>query len=487
MAHDADSGSSTGDQAIAADDSPLRIFLNYRRDDAGGSARAIFDRLCARFGADNVFYDMDSLEPGMRWRQQIALKSESASVLLALIGPRWLTILNERRHAAPDDFVRLEIERALPKRAHVRVIPVLLGDASAPSRSELPRSLQPIADLQVARIRDDRFDDDVEHLIVRLEELCVQARTPEPTVPVVEPPAIPTSDVAPAPDTAHYDQVLEYMVQERTVVPVLGPGIHRGATLWNEESGWPPDSDELAAYLASRFGSTTNDHDLPSVAQYIATTRGTPDLFQPLKQILSAEVDPGPVHAFLAALAEYTEDVEGAPRHQLIVSTAYDAALEIKRASTGPSVKSSGCPKRLCPSQVRAPGGRSRRRLWTTHHSPGTRPPRPRPRGLTPTATHRPPEMISEITARSIEVSGQIASHSWPQNASDAASSSSCATGRRTTRAPRMRGRGLPVAVTSRSLRGLRQGSPPRPSAHRPPDGRQTRGHGARTAGRGDR
>jgi hypothetical protein len=45
--------------------------------------------------------------------------------------------------------------------------------------------------------------------------------------------------------------------------------------------------------------------------------------------------------------------------------------------------------------------------------------------------------MISEITARSIQVSGQIASHSWPQNASDAASSSSCATGRRTTRAPR--------------------------------------------------
>jgi len=45
--------------------------------------------------------------------------------------------------------------------------------------------------------------------------------------------------------------------------------------------------------------------------------------------------------------------------------------------------------------------------------------------------------MISEITVRFIEVSGQIAAHSWPQNASDAASSSSCATGRRTTRAPR--------------------------------------------------
>ena len=45
------------------------VFISYRRDDAGGDAHSIRDRLARKFGESNLFMDVDSLLAG---RQMIS-------------------------------------------------------------------------------------------------------------------------------------------------------------------------------------------------------------------------------------------------------------------------------------------------------------------------------------------------------------------------------------------------------------------------------
>ena len=42
----------------------LKIFICYRREDSAPSAGRLYDRVAAHFGNDNVFMDVDGIEPG---------------------------------------------------------------------------------------------------------------------------------------------------------------------------------------------------------------------------------------------------------------------------------------------------------------------------------------------------------------------------------------------------------------------------------------
>ena len=80
-------------------------------------------------------------------------------MLLALIGPQWLTITNEkgqRRLDDPEDYVRLEIETALTRK--IRVIPILVDEARMPGADELPPTLAPLARRNAVEINPLTFD-----------------------------------------------------------------------------------------------------------------------------------------------------------------------------------------------------------------------------------------------------------------------------------------------------------------------------------------
>jgi hypothetical protein len=92
-----------------------RIFISYRRDDSAYPAGWLFDRLTEKFGAGQVFKDVDSIKPGEDFGQVIDEAVGSCDVLLAVIGRRWLEATDEngvRRLDKPGDLVRLEIEAA---------------------------------------------------------------------------------------------------------------------------------------------------------------------------------------------------------------------------------------------------------------------------------------------------------------------------------------------------------------------------------------
>src|SRR6185369_9371840 len=117
-------------------------FVSYRRHETSHLAGRLYDRLAGRFGKDQVFIDVDAIEPGVDFAEEISRAVATCKVLLAVIGPTWLTTTDEqgrRRLDDPGDIVRLEIEAALAR--GVRVIPILVEGAVMPGRQDLPESL----------------------------------------------------------------------------------------------------------------------------------------------------------------------------------------------------------------------------------------------------------------------------------------------------------------------------------------------------------
>ncbi len=336
-----DAASGDGQQAqVSVAPIGLRVFINYRRDDGWSEARLLHHLLAQRFGAENVFLDVHNLELGGKWLEEIKAYRDSSNVLLALIGPRWVSIMKERREAAvaepAEDYVRVEIEDALDPNSGIQVIPVLVGNVSPPAIDELPRSLHPLAELEMAHVRQDGFESDVAALIGKLERVPPRPPKPGPEPepgpgpgPEPEPgPTVPTG-AAPPPDDAHFDVILDQIVSRgNLLVPVLGSLLAGRRRSPPEGLGSLPGAKELADDLAQRFGVKLARLDLPEVAQYVYVTKGRPDLYLALRKILTAGCEPGPVHRFLAGLPHTLEKLGYEKRYQLIVSTNFDTALE---------------------------------------------------------------------------------------------------------------------------------------------------------------
>src|SRR5688572_13764529 len=84
-----------------------KVFISYRRSDAGGYAGRLYDVL-TRAGFE-VFVDVDKIGIGGDFVEIIKRSVSSTDALLALIGPEWLTATKAdgtRRLDDPRDFVR---------------------------------------------------------------------------------------------------------------------------------------------------------------------------------------------------------------------------------------------------------------------------------------------------------------------------------------------------------------------------------------------
>jgi TIR domain len=152
------------------------IFVSYRRQESSHLAGRLYDRLADRFGEDQVFIDVDTIEPGVDFAEEINRAVAACQVLLAVIGSTWLTATDERgrrRLDDPDDIVRLEIEAALVR--NVRVIPILVEGAVMPGRQDLPESLAGLARRQAVPIRHESFRSDVGRLVTAVERVLAAA------------------------------------------------------------------------------------------------------------------------------------------------------------------------------------------------------------------------------------------------------------------------------------------------------------------------
>jgi hypothetical protein len=177
------------------------IFISYRRDDSEGEAGRLFDDLTRAFGNDNVFMDVAGISPGVDFRKAIEDNVAHCGVLLAVIGPSWVSIANaagQQRLDDPNDFVALEIASALKRQ--VAVIPVLVHEARMPSPDQLPDSLKDFSYRNSVELTHARWNSDVALLVQALGSYVKPAATTaqEPvhaTVPVQLPAPHPRAEM----------------------------------------------------------------------------------------------------------------------------------------------------------------------------------------------------------------------------------------------------------------------------------------------------
>ena len=154
-----------------------RLFVSYRRADSAAEARGLVEALKRQFpGKRSVFLDTSDIPYGEDFSRTIRKAIAASDVVLVVIGKQWLSAANERgpRLQQPDDPVRFEIETALARGDEVRIVPVRIGGAAAPSESELPESIRPLAKFNMAQLRNDSFDADFDVLVNQL-----YGRTPD--------------------------------------------------------------------------------------------------------------------------------------------------------------------------------------------------------------------------------------------------------------------------------------------------------------------
>jgi len=149
-----------------------QIFISYRRDDAAYVTGHINDLLRKEFGDDAVFTDVDNIALGVDFRAVLDETVSQCQVLLAVVGPNWISVLGHdgrRRLLDPADYVRIEIESALQR--NIPVIPLLVAGAEMPAAEDLPESLQGLAFRNGTKIRPaPDFGVDMARLIKNLQQ-----------------------------------------------------------------------------------------------------------------------------------------------------------------------------------------------------------------------------------------------------------------------------------------------------------------------------
>ena len=145
------------------------VFLNYRRGDSEGQARALFVELTRLLGKDSVFMDVDSIALGRDFRTILQERLGSCDVMVSLIGPDWLDAADpsgNRRLESPTDFVRQEIAAALKR--NIPVIPVLVQGARMPESERLPDDLRDLPYRNGFELGHSTWESDVAVMVKRL-------------------------------------------------------------------------------------------------------------------------------------------------------------------------------------------------------------------------------------------------------------------------------------------------------------------------------
>jgi hypothetical protein len=120
-----------------------KIFISYRREGSFITTGKIYDRLVDFYGHESLFMDINVFSSTVDFRQSIKMEIVNSDIFLVIIGPNWLSMLQEKAND-PDDSVRLEIEMALHH--NIPVIPIFLGTrVHAFKASDLPDEISKLA------------------------------------------------------------------------------------------------------------------------------------------------------------------------------------------------------------------------------------------------------------------------------------------------------------------------------------------------------
>jgi formylglycine-generating enzyme required for sulfatase activity len=151
-----------------------KIFINYRRDDVADGAARVHDALAAVFGKSNMFMDIDNLLAGQRFDRELAKALADCDVLVAIIGPRWMELLQTKAKSDDErDYVREEIAEALKR--DIVVIPVRVGREGQmpplPKSADLPPDIRDLVHYQKHDVAHEHFGQNIQSLVTAIRSV----------------------------------------------------------------------------------------------------------------------------------------------------------------------------------------------------------------------------------------------------------------------------------------------------------------------------
>lgn len=150
-----------------------KIFFSYRRGDNAEFVERIRDWFVQSFGRENVFMDFDTIPPFTRFSDFIRDRVMECDLLIAIIGPQWIHLLNERMADDEEDFVRTEISLAL--QAGKKIAPICIKGAKSPGADDLPDDMRLMLDYNVAFLDSGpNFLDNMERIMGAIENELAQ-------------------------------------------------------------------------------------------------------------------------------------------------------------------------------------------------------------------------------------------------------------------------------------------------------------------------
>jgi hypothetical protein len=150
-----------------------KIFINFRNGDSDWAAELLGEKLAQPLtGEGSIFKSNKSIPLGEPWPNHLREAARACDVLLALVGPAWLTITGEDgrpRIFDDDDWVRREISTAL---AAGRIVAAIrLGNTPWLSPEDLPEDIRELANRQGWRLDRRQFSTDYAGLERELMEV----------------------------------------------------------------------------------------------------------------------------------------------------------------------------------------------------------------------------------------------------------------------------------------------------------------------------
>jgi hypothetical protein len=152
------------------------VFISYRGSDQNWATELVYARMTEAFGADAVFKAGNTLRAGEEFPAVLRSEAAACPVMLACIGPGWLTATapdGRRRLDSPRDWVREEIAISLQAGNHV--IPLLLGNRNevpVPEPGLVPESIRAIVHRQALWLAPGHgLDATIPILVGRLADL----------------------------------------------------------------------------------------------------------------------------------------------------------------------------------------------------------------------------------------------------------------------------------------------------------------------------
>jgi hypothetical protein len=142
-----------------------KIVISYRRSDSQAIAGRIRDRFVAEYGTDSVFMDIDSIDSGRPFIEEIKRRLQGSAILVPIIGPDWLGVGSDgqSRISSETDPVHIELATALDR--DIPIIPVLVRHAVMPTREQLPETLRRLPEINAEEVDDGK---DFHHHMHRL-------------------------------------------------------------------------------------------------------------------------------------------------------------------------------------------------------------------------------------------------------------------------------------------------------------------------------